>query len=126
MYLKRYHDVEVSRSGVWPILKRLPASQRYKRTNEATLRKAACRRPGPNRRQVCRAAGHRGPASVGRRTKHYQFTAIDDCTRLRVLRIYPRGPTSTRAVISRRCEELRMEGIACKRLDTALGKDGAA
>ena len=36
MYLKRYHDVSVSNSGVWRILKRLdmnrlPASQRYKR-----------------------------------------------------------------------------------------------
>ncbi|GAA2460001.1 hypothetical protein GCM10010191_95490 [Actinomadura vinacea] len=25
----------------------------------------------------------------GGRNKYYQFTAIDDCTRLRVLRIYP-------------------------------------
>ena len=25
----------------------------------------------------------------GSRRKHYQFTAIDDCTRLRVLRSYP-------------------------------------
>ena len=36
MYLKRYHDVTISPSGVWRILKRLelnrlPASQRYKR-----------------------------------------------------------------------------------------------
>lgn len=36
MYLKRYHDLQVSKSGVWRILKRLdlnrlPASQRYKR-----------------------------------------------------------------------------------------------
>jgi hypothetical protein len=35
MYLKRYHDVTVSKSGVWRILKRLdmnrlPTSQRYK------------------------------------------------------------------------------------------------
>jgi len=34
-----------------------------------------------------------GAAAAGvaptRRTKYYQFTAIDDCTRLRVLRIYP-------------------------------------
>jgi hypothetical protein len=35
-YLKRYHDIEVSKSGVWQILKRLdlnrlPASQRHKR-----------------------------------------------------------------------------------------------
>jgi transposase len=39
MYLKRYHDVEVSPSGVWRILKRLdlnrlPASQRYKRLDK--------------------------------------------------------------------------------------------
>jgi hypothetical protein len=27
---------------------------------------------------------------TGRRKKYYQFTAIDDCTRLRVLRAYPR------------------------------------
>jgi len=26
----------------------------------------------------------------GSRKKHYQFTAIDDCTRVRVLRIYDR------------------------------------
>jgi hypothetical protein len=36
MYLKRYHDVEISSSGVWRILKRLDlnllsASQRYQR-----------------------------------------------------------------------------------------------
>jgi hypothetical protein len=35
MYLKRYHDVQISDSAVWRILKhlglnRLPASQRYK------------------------------------------------------------------------------------------------
>lgn len=35
MYLKRYHDIQISDSGVWGILKRLslnrlPASQRYK------------------------------------------------------------------------------------------------
>jgi transposase len=36
MYLKRYHDIAISPSGVWRILKRLelnrlPSSQRYKR-----------------------------------------------------------------------------------------------
>jgi transposase len=36
MYLKRYHDIEISNSGVWRILQRaglsrLPACQRYKR-----------------------------------------------------------------------------------------------
>jgi transposase len=36
MYLRRYHDIQISHSGVWRVLKqldlnRLPASQRYKR-----------------------------------------------------------------------------------------------
>ena len=33
--------------------------------------------------------------------KHYQFTAIDDCTRLRVLRIYPRGRPEDRDPLPR-------------------------
>ena len=31
----------------------------------------------------------------GAANKHYQFTAIDDCTRIRVLRIYPRNNQKT-------------------------------
>jgi transposase len=89
MYLKRYHDIQISHSGVWRVLKRLdlnrlPASQRYKRHDRRWKR---YEKPLP---------GHRVQIDVkflaplaGSRRKHYQFTAIDDCTRLRVLRIYP-------------------------------------
>jgi transposase InsO family protein len=89
MYLARYHDISISQSGVWRILKRLdlnrlPASQRYKRYDRRWRR---YEKPRP---------GHRVQLDVkfiaplaGSRRKHYQFTAIDDCTRLRVLRIYP-------------------------------------
>ena len=90
MYLKRYHDVDVSSSGVWRILKRLgmnrlPASQRYK-THKERWKRYEKQRPG-----------HRVQVDVkfiaplpGSRKKHYQFTAIDDCTRIRVLRVYDR------------------------------------
>jgi transposase len=49
MYLKRYHDVEISASGVWRILKRLrmnrlPASQRYKRHTGRWKRYATAQR----------------------------------------------------------------------------------
>lgn len=88
MYLKRYHDIEISNSGVWRILKRLgmnrlPASQRYKPHKERW------------KRYEKQQPGHRVQVDVkfisplpGSRKKHYQFTAIDDCTRIRVLRIY--------------------------------------
>lgn len=90
MYLKRYHDLELSPSGEWRILKRLdmsrlPSSQRYRRHRDRWKR---YEKPEP---------GHRVQIDVkfisplpGARQKHYQFTAIDDCTRIRVLRIYER------------------------------------
>jgi transposase InsO family protein len=95
MYLKRYHDVEISSSGVWRVLKRLelnrlPVSQRYKRHTQRWKR---YEKPLP---------GHRVQVDVkfieplpGSRKKHYQYTAIDDCTRIRVLRIYPRNDQKT-------------------------------
>jgi transposase len=64
MSLKRYHEVQISPSGVWRILKRLelnrlPASQRHKRHDRRWKRyeQAAARPPGPARREV-----HRAPA----------------------------------------------------------------
>jgi transposase InsO family protein len=90
MYLRRYHDLQLSTSGVWRILKRLdmnrlPASQRYRRHVDRWKR---YEKPQP---------GHRVQIDVkfiapikGLRRRHYQFTAIDDCTRIRVLRIYDR------------------------------------
>jgi transposase InsO family protein len=95
MYLQRYHDITISPSGVWRILKRLdtsrlPSSQRYKRTQTRWKR---YEKPLP---------GHRVQVDVkfleplgGFRKKHYQFTAIDDCTRIRILRIYDRNNQRT-------------------------------
>jgi len=90
MYLKRYHDIHICSSGIWRILKRLnmnrlPYNQRYKKHKERWKR---YEKPEP---------GHRIQVDVkflekipGRRTRYHQYTAIDDCTRLRVLRIYER------------------------------------
>jgi transposase InsO family protein len=91
MYLKRYHDASISPSGVWRILKRLelnrlPASQRYKRLDKRWQRYEK-QLPG-HRVQIDVKFVQPIPGITPRR-KHYQFTAIDDCTRLRVLRIYP-------------------------------------
>jgi transposase InsO family protein len=95
MYLRRYHDVTISPSGVWRILKRLginrlPSSQRHKRTQTRW------------KRYEKQLPGHRVQVDVkfleplpGTRKKHYQFTAIDDCTRIRVLRIYERNNQKT-------------------------------
>ena len=112
MYLRRYHDIEISKSGVWRILHRLdmgrlPTSQRYKRHDRRWTRYEK-QRPGhhvqidlkfveplPARAGAGAAAGLPAAKPVGRRGKFYQFTAIDDCTRLRVMRIYPRNNQKT-------------------------------
>jgi transposase InsO family protein len=91
MYLKRYHDIQVSPSGVWRILKRLdmsrlPASQRYRRHVDRWKR---YEKPLPGHR-VQIDVKFIAPLQGSRKKKHYQFTAIDDCTRIRVLRIYER------------------------------------
>ncbi len=90
MYLKRYHEIGISPSGVWRILRRLemsrlPTSQRYKRHQQRWKR---YEKPQPGH---CLQLDVRFIAPIaGSRKKYYQFTAIDDCTRLRVLKIYSR------------------------------------
>jgi transposase InsO family protein len=92
MYLKRYHDVQVSSSGVWRILKRLgmnrlPASQRYQRHDKRWKR---YEKPQPGHRVQIDVKFIQPLQGARKPKKYYQFTAIDDCTRLRVLRIYDR------------------------------------
>ena len=98
MYLARYHDIQIGHSGVWRVLKRLdlnrlPASQRYQRHDKRWKR---YEKPLPGHRVqidvkfIEPLRGAKPGSRAGSRRKHYQFTAIDDCTRLRVLRIYPK------------------------------------
>ena len=92
MYLQRYHDVAISTSGAWRILKRLnmnrlPASQRYKR-HDRRWKRYEKQRPGHQLQVDVKFIEPLG--QPGRRKRYYQFTAIDDCTRLRILRAYPR------------------------------------
>jgi transposase len=92
MYLKRYHEVQISPSGVWRILKRLelnrlPASQRHKRHDRRWQR---YEKPLPGHRVQLDVKFIQPLPGAPTAKKYYQFTAIDDCTRLRILRIYPK------------------------------------
>ena len=89
MYLKRYHNMQISPSGVWRILKRLqlnrlPASQRSAMTAGGTLWK-----PLPGHR-VQIDVKFIGPLA-GRQAKEVlPVHRHRRCARLRVLRIYPK------------------------------------
>lgn len=88
-YLKRYHDIKVSAAGVWYVLKRnglnrLPQNQRKRSMKQF-------------KRYEKQVPGHRIQIDVkflsftdnlGKEVKRYQYTAIDDATRARALKIY--------------------------------------
>jgi transposase InsO family protein len=87
-YLSRFHQVTIARSSVHRILSRhgmnrLPANQKHRPHSQRWQR---YEKPQP---------GHRLQMDVkfleripGTRKRLYQFTAIDDCTRIRVLKVY--------------------------------------
>lgn len=95
MYLERYHAITLSQGAAWRILKRagvsrLPSNMRHRRRQERFQR---YEKPLP---------GHQLQVDVkflapvaGRPRRYYQYTAIDDCTRVRVLKIYERNTQQT-------------------------------
>ncbi|HTL46034.1 MAG TPA: IS481 family transposase [Vicinamibacterales bacterium] len=87
-YLKRFHEIRIARSTVHRLLiqhglNRLPANQKH-RSHKRRWQRYEKPRPG-HRIQVDVKFLERLP-STGRRL--YQFTAIDDCTRIRVLKVF--------------------------------------
>jgi transposase InsO family protein len=94
-YLHRFHQLSIARSSVHRILgrhglNRLPANQKPRPHKHRWQR---YEKPQP---------GHRLQLDVkfleripGTRKRLFQFTAIDDCTRIRVLKIYDRCNQTT-------------------------------
>ena len=108
MYLKRYHDVTISSSGVWRILHkvglgRLPASQRYKR-KDTKWKRYEKQRPGHALQVDVKFIEPLG--QTGKKKRYYQYTAIDDCTRVRVLRAYPKHDQKTAIQMQQKATDL--------------------
>lgn len=87
-YLERYHDINISESSVYRILKR----NNVKRLDRKTTRRAM-----HSKRYAKETPGHHVQVDVkflifdtqeGKKLKRFQFTAIDDSTRIRALKIY--------------------------------------
>lgn len=88
-YLKRFHQLSIATSSVHRILERhglsrLPANQKHHPHRRWQRYEKA--QPG-HRLQLDVKFLERIP---GTRRRLYQFTAIDDCTRIRVLKLYDR------------------------------------
>ena len=94
-YLRRFHHVSIATSSVHRILgrhgmNRLPANQKH-RPHKHRWQRYEKPQPGP-RLQVDVKFLERIPGS---KRRLYQFTAIDDCTRIRVLKVYDACNQST-------------------------------
>lgn len=92
MYLERYHGIIINSATIWKILKRLnmnrlPTNQRYKPHHQRFKR---YEKPLPGYYlQV--DVKFLDAASGFSKKRYYQYTAIDDCTRIRVMKIYERA-----------------------------------
>lgn len=90
-YLLRYHDIEISEGAVYYVLKRNGLNKLPKHERKRSL--------PPFKRYEKKVPGHRIQIDVkflsfkdpaGKLKKMYQYTAIDDATRARALKIYPK------------------------------------
>jgi transposase InsO family protein len=90
-YLARYHDLKVSPGGVRGVLLRHGLNRLPKNEKKRSL--------PPFKRYEKQVPGHRIQVDVkflffkdqqGHRIKRFQYTAIDDATRIRALKIYSR------------------------------------
>lgn len=89
-YLERYHDIKTSESSVTRILKKEGLNR---------LPKTASRRTVHTKRYAKKVPGHQVQVDVkfatfedssAKKIRRYQFTAIDDATRIRALKMYQR------------------------------------
>jgi len=95
-YLQRYHSIQISQSCIHLILRRhglnrLPANKRKYERSQHRWKRYEKQQPG-HRLQVDVKFLERIP---GAHKRLYQYTAIDDCTRIRVLKIYDKCNQST-------------------------------
>ena len=88
-YLKRYHQIKIAQSSGHRILQRhnlgrLPTIKRHYERKKPQWKRYEKQQPG-HQVQIDVKFLQRIPGTAKR---FYQFTAIDDCTRIRILKIY--------------------------------------
>jgi transposase InsO family protein len=89
-YLERYHAIKVSDAGVYRTLKhhglnRLPRGTRLRKVHTQRYNKQV---PGHHIQMDVKFLIFKG--KQGQKVKRYQYTAIDDATRVRALKVYKR------------------------------------
>ncbi len=89
-YLERYHGIKISDAGVYRILcrnglNRLPRGTRVRKVHTTRYNKQV---PGHHIQVDVKFLTFRG--KEGQKIRRFQYTAIDDATRVRALKVYKR------------------------------------
>ena len=97
-YLERYHGLKVSRSGVYSVLcrhglNRLP--QNLRKRHIKTIKRYEKQVPGHHVQVDVKFLNFQD--NDGKKVRRYQYTAIDDATRIRALKVYEKH-TQTNAI----------------------------
>jgi transposase InsO family protein len=104
-YLLRYHGIKISTNGVGKVLLRNKMNR---------LPRTAKNSPGPHYKLYeKKVPGHHIQMDVkflifeqnGRKTRRFQYTAIDDATRARVLKVYPGHNQKTSVEFAKHIQE---------------------
>ena len=89
-YLKRYHDISISGSGVYHVLKRHGYNRLPRNAKRRTIQTVRYEKQVPGHHIQVDVKFLIFPQSDGTKIRRFQYTAIDDATRIRALKIYER------------------------------------
>ena len=87
-YLNRYHGVSISAGGVYGVLKRNGMNRLPKNAKTRTIQTKRYQKQVPDHHIQVDVKFLDFISPTGKKVKRFQYTAIDDATRARVLKIY--------------------------------------
>jgi transposase InsO family protein len=89
-YLRRYHRIRISTGGVYGVLKRNGMNRLPRNTRKRSVTTHRYEKQVPGHHIQVDVKFLNFHSTQGMKLKRYQYTAIDDATRIRALKIYSR------------------------------------
>lgn len=89
-YLQRYHDIKISDAGVYRILRRNGVSRLPRNIGRRAVHTKRCEKQVPGHHIQVDVKFLIFKSKDGAPIKRHQYTAIDDATRIRALKVYKR------------------------------------
>ena len=89
-YLERYHGIKISSAGVYQVLKRNDMNRLPRNARKRTVQTKRYEKQVPGHHIQVDVKFLTFPSQDGEKIRRFQYTAVDDATRIRALKIYQR------------------------------------